>query len=58
MADLLANHSEHSKMLKTCQNALEKSGEIFVIFSAHRPWLLEKDMVGFFIHYFILFLIF
>ncbi|CDR43230.1 CYFA0S11e02014g1_1 [Cyberlindnera fabianii] len=47
LSDLVFNHSEHHKLLKTCQDLLEKDGKCLVVFSPHRPWLLNDDL-GFF----------
>ncbi|KYG40405.1 hypothetical protein M433DRAFT_216593 [Acidomyces richmondensis BFW] len=46
LADLLFNHSEHSKLLATVQGTLKKSSEALalVFFTPYRPWLLEKDL--------------
>lgn len=49
LADLLFNHSEHTKLVKTVQLMLKKSPEsrAFVFFTPYRPWLLEKDLAFF-----------
>jgi nicotinamide N-methyltransferase len=49
LADLLFNHSEHAKLIKTVQQTLEKSSEAcaLVFFTPYRPWLLEKDLAFF-----------
>lgn len=46
MADILFNHSEHEKLLKTVQETLCKSADAraLVFFTPYRPWLLEKDL--------------
>ncbi|KAJ9663254.1 Protein N-terminal and lysine N-methyltransferase efm7 [Coniosporium apollinis] len=46
LADLLFNHSEHGKLLKTVQATLRRTGDAraLVFFTPHRPWLLEKDL--------------
>jgi nicotinamide N-methyltransferase len=46
LSDLLFNHSEHAKLLKTVLLTLKKNAEAraLVFFSPHRPWLLEKDL--------------
>ncbi|KAA8912004.1 putative methyltransferase-domain-containing protein [Sphaerosporella brunnea] len=46
LSDLLFNHSEHAKLLKTVQLTLRKSRDAraLVFFTPHRPWLLEKDL--------------
>ncbi|KAJ9638810.1 Protein N-terminal and lysine N-methyltransferase efm7 [Coniosporium tulheliwenetii] len=46
LADLLFNHSEHGKLLKTVQATLKRTEEAraLVFFTPHRPWLLEKDL--------------
>lgn len=49
LADLLFNHSEHAKLVKTVQLMLKKSphSRAFVFFTPYRPWLLEKDLAFF-----------
>ncbi|OAG08587.1 uncharacterized protein CC84DRAFT_1162506 [Paraphaeosphaeria sporulosa] len=49
LADLLFNHSEHAKLVKTVQLMLKKSPDsrAFVFFTPYRPWLLEKDLAFF-----------
>ncbi|XP_014562283.1 hypothetical protein COCVIDRAFT_21880 [Bipolaris victoriae FI3] len=49
LADLLFNHSEHEKLIKTVELTLKKSStsRAFVFFSPYRPWLYEKDMAFF-----------
>jgi EEF1A N-terminal glycine/lysine methyltransferase len=49
LADLLFNHSEHSKLVKTVQLTLKKSpqSKAYVFFTPYRPWLLEKDLAFF-----------
>lgn len=49
LADLLFNHSEHSKLVSTVQLTLSKSASAraYVFFTPYRPWLLEKDMAFF-----------
>jgi len=49
LADLLFNHSEHAKLVKTVQEALkkDKSAKALVFFTPYRPWLYEKDMAFF-----------
>ncbi|CCH41769.1 putative nicotinamide N-methyltransferase [Wickerhamomyces ciferrii] len=44
LSDLVFNHTEHHKLLKTCQDCLEPNGKCLVVFSPHRPWLLENDL--------------
>jgi nicotinamide N-methyltransferase len=46
LSDLLFNHSEHAKLLKTVLLTLKKENEAraLVFFTPHRPWLLEKDL--------------
>jgi nicotinamide N-methyltransferase len=44
LSDLVFNHTEHQKLLETCRNLLKKTGKCLVVFSPHRPWLLEKDL--------------
>ncbi|KAH7132655.1 putative methyltransferase-domain-containing protein [Dendryphion nanum] len=49
LADLLFNHSEHAKLVKTVQLTLKKSpsSRAYVFFTPYRPWLLEKDLAFF-----------
>ncbi|KAK4546878.1 hypothetical protein LTR36_001610 [Oleoguttula mirabilis] len=49
LADLLFNHSEHSKLLSTVQQMLSTTSEAraLVFFTPYRPWLLEKDLAFF-----------
>ncbi|ODV79930.1 uncharacterized protein CANTADRAFT_25722 [Suhomyces tanzawaensis NRRL Y-17324] len=44
LSDVVFNHTEHDKLLKTCRDTLKKDGKCLVVFSPHRPWLLEKDL--------------
>ena len=44
MSDLVFNHTEHHKLLKTGKDLLAKGGKILVVFSPHRPWLLQDDL--------------
>jgi EEF1A N-terminal glycine/lysine methyltransferase len=49
LADLLFNHSEHSKLVSTIESTLKKNKEAkaLVFFTPYRPWLYEKDMAFF-----------
>ncbi|KAK5115366.1 hypothetical protein LTR62_001566 [Meristemomyces frigidus] len=49
LADLLFNHSEHSKLVHSVVSTLKKSPEAqaLVFFTPYRPWLYEKDMAFF-----------
>jgi len=49
LADLLFNHSEHGKLIKTMQLTLRKSptSRAYVFFTPYRPWLYEKDLAFF-----------
>lgn len=49
LADLLFNHSEHAKLVKSVQLTLKKSSSAmaYVFFTPYRPWLLEKDLAFF-----------
>ena len=49
LADLLFNHSEHAKLVKSVQLTLKKSpaSRAYVFFTPYRPWLLEKDLAFF-----------
>jgi nicotinamide N-methyltransferase len=49
LADLLFNHSEHAKLIKSVEQTLEKDVNAcaLVFFTPYRPWLLEKDLAFF-----------
>lgn len=49
LADLLFNHSEHAKLVRTVRLALARTREAkaLVFFTPYRPWLLEKDLAFF-----------
>lgn len=48
LSDLVFNHTEHTKLLKTCDLALKPdTGRVLVVFSPHRPWLFNDDMAFF-----------
>ncbi|KAF1945901.1 hypothetical protein EJ02DRAFT_418990 [Clathrospora elynae] len=49
LADLLFNHSEHEKLIKTVQLTLKRSpaSRAYVFFTPYRPWLYEKDLAFF-----------
>ncbi|KAI9784604.1 MAG: nicotinamide n-methyltransferase [Geoglossum umbratile] len=49
LADLLFNHSEHSKLISSVRQTLKRSSEALalVFFTPYRPWLLEKDLAFF-----------
>jgi nicotinamide N-methyltransferase len=49
LADLLFNHSEHDKLIKSVKMTLKKaaSARAYVFFTPYRPWLLEKDLAFF-----------
>ncbi|CCH61166.1 hypothetical protein TBLA_0E01060 [Henningerozyma blattae CBS 6284] len=47
LSDLVFNHTEHHKLLQTTKDLLAKDGKALVVFSPHRPWLLDADL-GFF----------
>lgn len=46
LADLLFNHSEHQKLVKTVRLTLARTpkAKALVFFTPYRPWLLEKDL--------------
>ncbi|KAG7662671.1 EFM7 [[Candida] subhashii] len=44
LSDLVFNHTEHHKLLSTCRRGLKSTGKCLVVFSPHRPWLLENDL--------------
>ncbi|OCK77194.1 hypothetical protein K432DRAFT_407540 [Lepidopterella palustris CBS 459.81] len=49
LADLLFNHSEHGKLVKTVQETMKQSpaSKSLVFFTPYRPWLLQKDLAFF-----------
>ncbi|RDI83398.1 hypothetical protein Vi05172_g6527 [Venturia inaequalis] len=49
LADLLFNHSEHAKLIKSVQQTLQQDANAcaLVFFTPYRPWLLEKDLAFF-----------
>lgn len=49
LADVLFNHSEHSKLVSTIRQCLKKgpASQALVCFTPYRPWLLEKDLAFF-----------
>ena len=49
LADLLFNHSEHTKLIKTVELMLKKKPDsrAYVFCSPYRPWLYEKDLAFF-----------
>lgn len=44
LSDLVFNHTEHHKLLTTCRESMKKNAIALVVFSPHRPWLLEEDL--------------
>lgn len=44
LSDLVFNHNQHRKLLETCQKAIKPDGKCLVVFSPHRPRLLEDDL--------------
>ncbi|CCC69881.1 hypothetical protein NCAS_0D03000 [Naumovozyma castellii] len=44
LSDLVFNHTEHHKLLKTTRDLLAKDGKALVVFSPHRPKLLDSDL--------------
>lgn len=45
LSDVIFNHSEHLKLLKTCRTLITPgTGKVLVTFSPHRPKLYGKDM--------------
>lgn len=49
LADLLFNHSEHSKLAWSIQHTLKRSStsRALVFFTPYRPWLLQRDLAFF-----------
>ncbi|EJS42551.1 nnt1p [Saccharomyces arboricola H-6] len=44
LSDLVFNHTEHHKLLQTTKDLLAEKGRALVVFSPHRPKLLQKDL--------------
>lgn len=44
LSDLIFNHTEHQKLIRTCNEALSDDGICFVMFTPHRPKLFHKDL--------------
>lgn len=46
LSDVVFNHTEHHKLLTSCDLALtsDGGGRVLVVFSPHRPQLLDKDL--------------
>lgn len=44
LSDVVFNHTEHLKLLRTTKDLLAKDGRCFVVFSPHRPHLLDQDL--------------
>ncbi|GAM84387.1 hypothetical protein ANO11243_023810 [Dothideomycetidae sp. 11243] len=49
LADLLFNHSEHAKLVRTVTETLRRCSEAkaLVFFTPYRPWLLKQDLAFF-----------
>lgn len=49
LSDLVFNHTEHSKLIKSCKMAIEgnPNAVVYVFFTHHRPHLAKKDMIFF-----------
>lgn len=47
LSDLVFNHTEHDKLLKTTEDLLAKNGKALVVFSPHRTHLLDADLAFF-----------
>ncbi|KAI9694698.1 MAG: nicotinamide n-methyltransferase [Bathelium mastoideum] len=46
LSDLVFNHSEHTKLVKSIQQTLRRTpdAQALVFFTPHRTWLLQQDM--------------
>lgn len=44
LSDLVFNHTEHHKLLSTCRQSVKKNGKCLIVFSPHRPHLLNDDL--------------
>lgn len=47
LCDLIFNHSEHERLLSTCEKTLSRHGVMLVYFSHHRPSKSLKDLAFF-----------
>lgn len=47
LSDLIFNHSEHTKLIRSMDEALAPDGKALVVFSPHRPKLYNKDLAFF-----------
>lgn len=47
LSDVVFNHTEHEKLIKTCKETLAPAGQVLVVFTPHRPKLFEKDLAFF-----------
>lgn len=44
LCDLLFNHSEHTKLLRSSLSLLAATSTAFCVFTHYRPWLADKDL--------------
>lgn len=44
LSDLVFNHTEHHKLLRTTKDLMKRDGKALVVFSPHRPKLLQNDL--------------
>lgn len=44
LSDVVFNHTEHTKLLNTTKDLLAQNGKALVVFSPHRPKLLDADL--------------
>ena len=44
LCDLLFNHSEHTKLLKSSLDLIHPASTAFCVFTHYRPWLAAKDL--------------
>lgn len=47
LSDLVFNHTEHRKLLASCRESMKKDAVALVVFSPHRPHLLDADLAFF-----------
>ncbi|PRT55676.1 Protein N-methyltransferase NNT1 [Wickerhamiella sorbophila] len=47
LSDVVFNHTEHEKLIRTCKETLAPAGQVLVVFTPHRPKLFEKDLAFF-----------
>lgn len=44
LSDLVFNHNQHGELLRTCRQSMKQDATALVVFSPHRPHLLQDDL--------------